>query len=383
MASPHGPPYYLTFNGKKYHPSIEWNDEEGLLQNPSTHAPHSSKKDFKGLLGVMPPRVKSKNVLLMWLYTNIDKCETIATGTWMFMLLFIETLLCPDLGSIVWMYEYFGVGPQLWEDVDDMFPRFLRWLPKYRLLVPPKRSLQVWRMVIDGLATDDGYSADITRALASSSGEESPPSNAGGPSSLFMETYPHFLAWQYEVGVDLVEESIWMIGGLQLVVHTQSSQYVLNEVNLFDTTELCSTIEEFFAILGYEPRKKSVAVSCDPKYREILSDALGLSTLVSSSMIEGYIVNLQAVVTRPIDKRTHSLFNNMQKNFGLALWFMGEFLLCSGRLGFIDARAIGIMSQVKNGDNPASLILAKTLLGLDYVFLGGESQQFLRSPLTL
>ena len=47
MASPHGPTYFLTFNGKKYHPSLEWNDEDGLLQDPSNHAPHSSKKDFK------------------------------------------------------------------------------------------------------------------------------------------------------------------------------------------------------------------------------------------------------------------------------------------------------------------------------------------------
>ena len=62
---------------------------------------------------------------------------------------------------------------------------------------------------------------------------------------------------------------------------------------------------------------------------------------------------------------------------------MGEFLLCSGRPGFVDARAIGIVSQVKDGDNPASLILAKTLLGLDSVFLGGESQHFLGSPLNL
>ena len=41
------------------------------------------------------------------------------------------------------------------------------------------------------------------------------------------------------------------------------------------------------------------------------------------------------------------------------------------------------MSQVRDGDNPASLILAKTLLGLDSVFLTGESQPFPRSPLTL
>ena len=34
-----------------------------------------------------------------------------------------------------------------------------------------------------------------------------------------------------QVGVDLVEESMWMIEGLQLVPCTQSSQYVLNEVN--------------------------------------------------------------------------------------------------------------------------------------------------------
>ena len=31
---------------KKYHPSLEWNDEEGLLQDPKTYAPHSHM-DFK------------------------------------------------------------------------------------------------------------------------------------------------------------------------------------------------------------------------------------------------------------------------------------------------------------------------------------------------
>ena len=40
------------------------------------------------------------------------------------------------------------------------------------------------------------------------------------------------------------------------------------------------------------------------------------------------------------------------------------------------------MSQIKDGDNLVSLILAKTLLRLDAVFHAGESQNFLRSPLT-
>ena len=41
------------------------------------------------------------------------------------------------------------------------------------------------------------------------------------------------------------------------------------------------------------------------------------------------------------------------------------------------------MNQIKDGDNPISLILAETLLGLDVVFHGGETQNFLGSPLTL
>ena len=49
----------------------------------------------------------------------------------------------------------------------------------------------------------------------------------------------------------------------------------------------------------------------------------------------------------------------------------------------MDAQAISVMSQIKDIDNPISLILAETLLGLDVVFHGGESQNFLRSPLTL
>ena len=62
---------------------------------------------------------------------------------------------------------------------------------------------------------------------------------------------------------------------------------------------------------------------------------------------------------------------------------MGKFLLCSGRRGFMDARAISVMNQIKDGDNLVSLILAKTLLGLEVVFHGRESPNFLRSPLTL
>ena len=60
-----------------------------------------TSKEIKSLLGVMPSKLKSKNVSLMWLYQNIENCKIVATGTRMFMLLFIGTFLCPDLGSTV------------------------------------------------------------------------------------------------------------------------------------------------------------------------------------------------------------------------------------------------------------------------------------------
>ena len=56
---------------------------------------------LKKLLGVVPSRMRSNNIPLSWLCDNISQCETVAKGTRMFMLLFIGTFLCPNLGSTV------------------------------------------------------------------------------------------------------------------------------------------------------------------------------------------------------------------------------------------------------------------------------------------
>ena len=53
------------------------------------------------------------------------------------------------------MYEYFGVGLEIREEVVGIFPRFLCWLPKHRLSTPFRRSLEIWRLVIDNLTADD------------------------------------------------------------------------------------------------------------------------------------------------------------------------------------------------------------------------------------
>ena len=53
------------------------------------------------------------------------------------------------------MYEYFGVGLEIREEVAGIFLRFLRWLAKHRLSTPSRHSLEIWRLVIDNLTVDD------------------------------------------------------------------------------------------------------------------------------------------------------------------------------------------------------------------------------------
>ena len=69
---------------------------ERILVNDSL-----TSTEIKKLLGVVPSKMKSKNVPLSWLCEKISQCDIVAKGTRMFMLLFIGTFFYPDLGSTV------------------------------------------------------------------------------------------------------------------------------------------------------------------------------------------------------------------------------------------------------------------------------------------
>ena len=58
MASSSKGSSFLAFHGKKYDPTFEWHDDDGLLQDPRTHAPYchvDTKVSFSlvSLLGKM------------------------------------------------------------------------------------------------------------------------------------------------------------------------------------------------------------------------------------------------------------------------------------------------------------------------------------------
>ena len=54
---------------------------------------------LKKLLCVVPSRMRSNNIPLSWLCESIPHCEIVAKGARIFILLFIGTFLCSDLGS--------------------------------------------------------------------------------------------------------------------------------------------------------------------------------------------------------------------------------------------------------------------------------------------
>jgi len=64
-----------------------------------------SPTEVKMYLGINPPRVSDSNVSLIWLFSNIEKYKSVETGTRMFMLLFIGSLLCPELRGTVQIHN--------------------------------------------------------------------------------------------------------------------------------------------------------------------------------------------------------------------------------------------------------------------------------------
>ncbi|KAK9996887.1 hypothetical protein SO802_021573 [Lithocarpus litseifolius] len=168
-----------------------------------------------------------------------------------------------------------------WYLADRVLPQVEHVYPSTIIPTPPCHTVQLADLLVDKEITrardgyivieaEENYSEFIRNRLQghlvggtppSSEGEEEGeeeeeiPSlhHASGSSSSFTETYPHFLTWQYDVmnadgtyssmpyvpnipwsnpvDVDLVEESMRMIGGLQSLARTQSSQYVLNDSN--------------------------------------------------------------------------------------------------------------------------------------------------------
>ncbi|KAK9998024.1 hypothetical protein SO802_017627 [Lithocarpus litseifolius] len=143
--------------------------------------------EIKKLLGVVPSRMKSKNISLSWLCENIPQCDIVAKGARMFMLLFFGTFLCPDIGSTMSLNPWAGCGGYV----------ECEWA----------LELNVHQVLFE-CGHGRCWSLPLNRP----------------------EHTPN-IPWPDPIDVDVVEESIWMIGGLQSLAPTQSSQYVLNEAS--------------------------------------------------------------------------------------------------------------------------------------------------------
>ncbi|KAK9984358.1 hypothetical protein SO802_033883 [Lithocarpus litseifolius] len=418
MASSSKGPSFLTLPGKKYDPTFDWHEEDGLLQDPRTHAPYchvdtkvifsslafmlgknvvacfiesftslKSRGSFqmlKSAWAALPPSIKNiinevgfgtffKALLNheMHEYRDLQLLLVLAERLWDTTC----TFHFPCIGE-VWMYVYFGVGHETWEEVAGIFPRFLYWVPQYRSSVTSRCSLEIWRLVIDNLTVDgmnldpwagcEGY-VECERALELNgcqalfecghggywylgdqvspqvhhvyplttipvppcpsirladflTDEEIAQAYVGFVVPRTVGSYPEFIETRMqgclagqtpppsegeEEGDD--EEEIpsphpaaFKLEGIKALWNVKIKWDFLRATVKFcdpedhvfwsNTAELCPTIEEFFAILGYDRSKKFVAVSYDPRHKESFSDALGLPTSITNSMIEGHMI---------------------------------------------------------------------------------------------
>ena len=72
---------------------------------------------------------------------------------WKVILVFVSLMMYVDFFLSLDVRVFWGWSSSF--SKGDMYPMFLHWLPKYCLSMPSKRSLQVWRMVIDNLTVDN------------------------------------------------------------------------------------------------------------------------------------------------------------------------------------------------------------------------------------
>ncbi|XP_075649732.1 uncharacterized protein LOC142620216 [Castanea sativa] len=138
---------------------------------------------LRKLLGLVPSRLRSNNIPLSWLCENIPHCETTAKRARMFMLLFVGTCLCPDLGSTVnlqyleslrrvgqiWNYDWGGMAyVTLMHFMTQISRRSFSSLSGDPFVWQVRHSLEIWRLVIDNLTINDarceGYT-ECERAL--------------------------------------------------------------------------------------------------------------------------------------------------------------------------------------------------------------------------
>ena len=147
--------------------------------------------------------------------------------------------------------------------------------------------------------------------------------------------------------------------------------------------ELCPTIEEFSAILGCEPRAAPIVPPCHQRHRVTISQVLGLPLDAIPPFIQdNYWVDMRRLIERFRHAAVANVDQSFEKLSALAFCLIGEFLLCSRRPGFADARIFDLLDDVKKKRSLIPMVLAETFHGLD-ALSRGDTNIFQGSPLLL
>ena len=150
----------------------------------------------------------------------------------------------------------------------------------------------------------------------------------------------------------------------------------------FKGEELCPTVEEFQALLGYRPRDQVISPTSLVSFPKILVKLLGLNLNEARSLMRGGELHILQLIERfspegdPYD-RVHQ----GRRRIAFCLGVLACFLLAPNN-GKASPALADVMAQMIEGKDLIPMVLAETLLGLDAVH-AGVTNNFAGSPLLL
>jgi len=136
--------------------------------------------------------------------------------------------------------------------------------------------------------------------------------------------------------------------------------YPEDHVFRFGLDEVCPTYEEFSAMMGINPSVAAALPEFSRSPRDLLAGLLRISPSAARSLVVGGMISLPAVLQsvhlREVGDAGHS--------GAVVLGLVSKLLLVTGEL-LVDPQLAAITSWMSYRRNPAAVILAETLNGLD------------------
>jgi len=134
----------------------------------------------------------------------------------------------------------------------------------------------------------------------------------------------------------------------------------------FHDGEVCPLVEEFSAIMGWHTRQNPVVLRTELGYKTKFSDFLMLTRSEVDHLFVGSMVSLNRLLDKFMDKKDRTIsFASKRRALSFCLIVRHAFVEMVDDSLMANPRFLVMVEQMELGRNPAHLLLAETIVGLD------------------